>query len=101
MRISICLRGERAASMHFVRGARDSRREGLCIEKPLSLRQISRIVCDGGLSGCGSRHLSGLEKRNSRLQVQLQRDFAPSSSCPTNQDDARGAGPSVTLGQGS
>ncbi len=50
MRIPICLRGERAASMHFVKvwGARDCPREGPCTDKPLSRRRISIIACDGG-----------------------------------------------------
>ncbi len=64
MRVPICLRGERATSMHFVkvRGARDSPREGPCTDKPLPRRRITRIVCDGGLSGCESMRLSGPEK---------------------------------------
>ncbi len=51
MRIPICLSGERTTSMHFVkvRGARDSP-EGPCIDMPLPPRQISRIICGGGLS---------------------------------------------------
>ncbi len=69
MRIPICLRGERAASMHFVKyGAPETaQRVGPCTGKPLPRRRISRIVCDGGLSGCESMHLSGPENRTSPL----------------------------------
>ncbi len=43
------------------------RKEGPCIDKPLTLRIISRIACGGGLSGCESRRLSSPEKRTSPL----------------------------------
>ncbi len=76
MRIPICLRGERAASMHFVkvRGARDSPKVGPCTGKPLPRRRISRIVCDGGLSGCESMRLSGPVPCANLREDLLQRD---------------------------
>ncbi len=60
MRIPICLRRERAASMHHVkvRGVGTAGTAGPYIDKPTLRMRISRIVCDGGLPGCESMHLS-------------------------------------------
>ncbi len=60
MRIAICLRDERAASMHFVNvhGARDCPNRRMCVDRPLPRMQISRTDCGGMLSGCESKRLS-------------------------------------------
>ena len=74
MRIPRCLRGERAASMHFVkvRGASASPMVGLCTDMSAPRRRISRMACGGGSLGCESTRLLDPLKRTNRLG-----EFAP------------------------
>ncbi len=60
MRIPICLRGKRAASMHRVKvwGAMDSPNGRILYDMPPLRMRISKIVCNGGLPGCESTRLS-------------------------------------------
>ncbi len=87
------LRGERAASMHFVKygGPETAQRVGPCTGRPLPRRRISRIVCDGGLSGCESMRLSGPENRTSPL-CESTRGFASAWSSWTAVSWGRDSG---------
>ncbi len=62
--------------MHFVkvRGPETAQRVGPCTGKPLPRRRISRIVCDGGLSGCESMRLQ-VQRTEPVLCANLREDL--------------------------
>ncbi len=68
MRIRLCLRGERVHALRkSVGGQRQYKGKDLVLISHSLQRQISKIVCDGGLSGFESMRLTGREKRTNPL----------------------------------